>query len=284
MDQKYSLSLKHIEEYQISLMERECSKNTISKYMRDIRTFYKYLPENKEISKACVVEYKTYLSTNYKGTSANSMLVSINGLFSFLGWQDCRVNLLRVQHSTFREVEKELTKAEYQRLLEAAMKKKDERLNLLLQTICSTGIRVGEVRYITTEALKKGVALVVNKGKERQVLLPEQLVILLRRYCKKQHIFSGSIFITRTGRPLSRGNIWAAMKQLSAAANVDPQKIFPHNLRHLFALTYYRLEKDIVRLADILGHASVDTTRIYTATSNLEYIKSLTRMGLCFSS
>ena len=140
------------------------------------------------------------------------------------------------------------------------------------------------MRYITTEALKKGVALVINKGKERQVLLSKQLVIQLRRYCKERHIFYGSIFITRTGRPLSRGNIWAAMKRLSAAANVDPQKIFPHNLRHLFALTYYRLEKDIVRLADILGHASVDTTRIYTATSNLEYIKSLTRMGLCFSS
>ena len=283
MDQKIQFITKTHRGISDQFDGTECSKNTISKYMRDIRTFYEYLPENKEISKACVMEYKAYLSTNYKGTSANSMLVSINGLLSFLGWQDCRVNLLRVQHSTFREVEKELTKTEYQRLLEAAMKKKDERLNLLLQTICSTGIRVGEVRYITTEALKKGVALVINKGKERQVLLSNSWLYSCGAIVKSG-IFSGSIFITRTGRPLSRGNIWAAMKQLSAAANVDPQKIFPHNLRHLFALTYYRLEKDIVRLADILGHASVDTTRIYTATSNLEYIKSLTRMGLCFSS
>lgn len=284
MNRKRSLSLKHIEEYRAHLIERECSKNTITKYMRDVMTFYEYLPEYKEVSKTCVVEYKAYLSQQYKGSSTNSMLVSINGLLSFLGWQDCRVNLLRVQHSTFREEEKELTKAEYQRLLAAAEKKKDERLGLLMQAICSTGIRVGEVKYITAEALRKGVALVLNKGKERQVLLPKQLVRKLEKYCRKRHIQSGSVFVTRTGRPLSRGNIWAAMKQLGEAANVDPQKIFPHNLRHLFALTYYRLEKDIVRLADILGHTSVNTTRIYTATSNRECIKSLSRMGLCYGS
>lgn len=284
MNHKRSLSLKDIEEYQVNLKERECSVNTISKYMRDILSFYEHLPEGKEISKACVVEYKTYLSKRYKGSSANSMLVSVNGLLSFLGCQDCRVNLFRVQHNTFREEEKELTKIEYQRLLKAAVEKKDERLNLLMQTICSTGIRVGEVEFITVESLRRGVALVLNKGKERQVLLPKQLAIQLKQYCQKRHILSGSVFITRTGKPLSRGNIWSAMKQLGKEANVEPQKIFPHNLRHLFALTYYRLEKDIVRLADILGHTSVDTTRIYTATSNRECMKSLSRMGLCYGS
>lgn len=284
MENKRRLSLKEIEAYQMSLKERECSTNTISKYIRDVQAFYEYLPADKTIGKACVVEYKVYLSEHYKGSSANSMLVSINGLLTFLGWQDCKVNLLRVQHNTFREEEKELTKKEYQRLLGAAMAKKDERLNMLMQTICSTGIRVGEVKFITAEALKKGVAMVINKGKERQVLLPKQLVIQLQQYCRKQKIQSGPVFITRTGRPLSRSNIWAAMKQLGKVANVEPQKIFPHNLRHLFALTYYRLEKDIVRLADILGHTSVDTTRIYTATSNRECIKTLSRMGLCYGS
>lgn len=280
MPQLHILTGRKLDSYQQHLVEDERSGETIGKYMRDVKAFLAFLPREKTVDKETVIAYKKYLSEHYKGSSANSMLVALNGLLSFLGWDECRVKLLRTQRQNYRKPEKELNKEEYRRLLKAAKERKNERLYLLMQAICSTGVRVSEHRFITVEALRDGHARVTNKGKERVVLLPAELVTALSRYCSRRGITTGPVFITRSGKPMNRSNIWAAMKQLSREARVDPAKIYPHNLRHLFALSYYQLEKDLVHLADILGHSSVETTRIYTATSGLEQQKVLSRLGL----
>ncbi|PNV64116.1 integrase [Clostridium sp. chh4-2] len=266
--------------FETYLTEEERSKATIEKYRRDIRAFYNWLPEGKEITKECMVKYKQMLSEKYKAASTNSMLVALNNLFSFLVWPECRVRLLKIQRKSFREMDKELNRNEYQRLVQAARSRKNERLDLLMQAICSTGIRVSEHQFITAEALKTGRVIIVNKGKERTVFLPPKLLDLLTRYCKKRGIISGPIFITKSGKPLNRSNIWSEMKRLCMAAKVSPEKVYPHNLRHLFALSFYQLEKDIVHLADILGHTSIETTRIYTLTSSMEQARKLNRLKL----
>lgn len=266
--------------FETYLTEEERSKATIEKYRRDIRAFYNWLPEGKEITKECMVKYKQTLSERYKAASTNSMLVALNNLFSFLVWPECRVRLLKLQRKSFREMDKELNRNEYQRLVQAARSRKNERLDLLMQAICSTGIRVSEHQFITAEALKTGRVIIVNKGKERTVFLPPKLLDLLTRYCKKRGIISGPIFITKSGKPLNRSNIWSEMKRLCMAAKVSPEKVYPHNLRHLFALSFYQLEKDIVHLADILGHTSIETTRIYTLTSSMEQARKLNRLKL----
>ena len=269
-----------LEKFKQFLIDEERAAATIEKYRRDVQAFFTWLPEKTEVSKEMVLEYKRKLAAQYKSTSANSMLVALNRFFGFCGRRDLQVRLLKVQRVSFRERSRELSVEEYKRLVRAAREKKDERLSLLIQTLCSTGIRVSEHRCITVEALRSGSICIDGKGKERAVFLPKKLQKQLKHYCKERKITTGPVFITKSGKPLNRCNIWAEMKALCKNAGIEPQKVFPHNLRHLFALTYYRLEKDIVRLADILGHANIETTRIYTSTTEEECLRSLSRMKL----
>lgn len=281
MMNKATLDLKTLRRYKEYLYNEERSVATIQKYMRDVTLFYEYLPEgNKEITKEVLVTYKNRLSDKYMVSSINSMLVAINGLLEYMGLGYLKLKLHKVQRTVFYEEEKALTKIEYKRLLDTALKNGDVRLYMLLQTICGTGIRVSEHRYITAESLKEGKAVVKNKGKVRVIFIPMKLNKMLKDYCRKEKIVRGPVFITKFGRPMDRSNIWNAMKKLCKEANVSEKKVFPHNLRHLFALTYYRLQKDVVRLADILGHASIDTTRTYIMTTGRECQKSLSKMDL----
>ena len=208
------------------------------------------------------------------------MLAALNGLFHFLGWDECRAKFLKVQRRLFRDAGRELTRQEYERLLAAARARGQERLALLMEAICATGIRVSEVQYITVEAARAGRAEVALKGKIRTILIPSKLCRKLLKYAKQQKTASGEIFLTRNGTPLSRRQIWAEMKQLCRYAGVEPGKVFPHNFRHLFATIFYRACKDIVRLADVLGHSSIETTRIYLTTSGAEHAQQLNRLGL----
>ncbi len=269
-----------LEKFKQFLIDEERAAATIEKYRRDVQAFFTWLPEKTEVSKEMVLEYKRKLAAQYKSTSANSMLVALNRFFGFCGRRDLQVRLLKVQRVSFRERSREMSVEEYKLLVRAAREKKDERLSLLIQTLCSTGIRVSEHRCITVEALRSGSICIDGKGKERAVFLPKKLQKQLKYYCKEKKITTGPVFITKSGKPLNRCNIWAEMKALCKNAGIEPQKVFPHNLRHLFALTYYRLEKDIVRLADILGHANIETTRIYTSTTEEECLRSLSRMKL----
>ena len=274
------LTEKQIAKFAAYLKNEEKSENTIEKYIRDVRTFAASISET-EITKETVIAYKNKLiSDNYAVRSINSMLASLNGLFSFLGWGDLKVKSIKLQRQIYCPEEKELTKAEYMRLVNTTQQKGNERLNLLIQTICGTGIRVSELSYITVEAVKCGEAVVSLKGKTRSVFIVRDLQKKLLRYAAEQKITSGAIFITRTGKPMSRTNIWREMKSLCEQAGVNPQKVFPHNLRHLFARTFYGIEKDIAKLADILGHSSINTTRIYIITTGNEHRQRMENMRL----
>ena len=261
------------------LINEEKAAATVNKYLRDVGEFQIWLGEQK-LCKTAVLAYKSYLCERYAPASVNAALSSINSFFNFMEWYDLRVKNLKIQKQIFASTDKELTKAEYDRLLQAAKQKKNKRLYLLMQTICSTGIRVSEVRYVTVEAVARGIAEINCKGKRRQVFLPKQLCQILKQYIKEQKIKSGAVFVTRKGNPLDRSNIWSDMKKLCKAANVSDKKVFPHNLRHLFARTYYSLQKDIVRLADILGHSSVNTTRIYTMETGEIHRRQIQKLGL----
>lgn len=261
------------------LIDEEKSHATLEKYMRDINAFREWLG-TKLIEKVTVLEYKAYLIENYAPASANSMLSSINSFFEFNEWHDLKVKMLKIQKQIFADKNKELTKAEYERLLDAAKSKKNERLYYLMQTICSSGIRVSELRSITIEAIKARKATIKCKGKMRVVILPKELCKLLSEYAKVQKISSGPVFVTKTGKPLDRSAIWKMMKQLCESAGVPKEKVFPHNLRHLFARTYYTIQKDIVRLADILGHSSINTTRIYTMETGDIHRRQIQKLGL----
>ena len=274
------LTSEAIQNFKKHLKEEEKSKNTIEKYMRDVWECTTYM-NGAEITKESVIAYKDKLiSKNYAVRSINSMLASLNSLFSFLNWMDCRVKSIKLQRQVYCPEEKELTKAEYMRLVNTAKQKGNERLNLILQTICGTGIRVSELQYITVEAVKSGETVVSLKGKTRSVFIVKELQKKLLRYAAVQGIKSGLIFITRTGKPLSRTNIWREMKSLCESAGVNPQKVFPHNLRHLFARVFYSIEKDIAKLADILGHSSINTTRIYIISTGVEHRKRMENMRL----
>ena len=274
------LTDKQISAFAVYLQSEEKSKNTIEKYMRDVRAFAMYVGES-EITKETVIAYKNkLLSENYAARSVNSMLASINSLFQFLGWADLKVKSIKLQRQIYCPEEKELTKAEYMRLVHTAKQKGNGRLNLLIQTICGTGIRVSELQYITVEAVKCGEAIVSLKGKTRSVFIVRELQKKLLRYAAEQKIISGAIFITRNGKPMSRTNIWREMKNLCEQAGVNPGKVFPHNLRHLFARTFYGIEKDIAKLADILGHSSINTTRIYIITTGNEHRQRMENMRL----
>lgn len=273
------ITAKTIAEFKEHLILEERSTATVEKYIRDVWAFSAYAG-NCTITKETVIAYKKHLQKNYAVRSVNSMLASINSLFSFLGWHDLRVKSLKLQQQVFCPEEKELTKAEYARLCRTAERKHNKRLNLILQTICGTGIRVSELQYITVEAAKNGEAIVNCKAKTRSVFIVKELKQKLLRYAAERNIKSGMIFVTRTGKPISRTNIWREMKALCEEANVNPQKVFPHNLRHLFARVFYSIEKDIAKLADILGHSSINTTRIYIISTGTEHQKQLENMRL----
>lgn len=260
------LTNSKIQDFYAWLKSEEKSENTVEKYIRDVTAFMVYL-SGGAISKEAVIAYKNKLiNENYAVRSINSMLASLNSLFAFLCWVDLKVKSIKLQRQIYCPEEKELTKAEYIRLVNSAKKKGNERLNLLIQTICGTGIRVSELQFITVAAVQCGEAVVSLKGKTRTVFIVKKLKQKLLRYATDQQITSGAIFITRSGKPMSRTNIWREMKNLCEQAGVNPDKVFPHNLRHLFARTFYGIEKDIAKLADILGHSSINTTRIYIIT------------------
>lgn len=272
------LAYEQIHLFEKSLQEAEKSPITIEKYMRDVYKFMRFT-EGKKVTKELVIAYKQKLiESKYAITSINSMLASVNAFLGFLEWPELQVKGIRIQKQIYCAEEKELTKNEYQRLLETAKGK--PRLRLLLQTICSTGIRVSEVKYFTVEAVKTGEIHVSCKNKNRIVLIPNKLKRILLKYAKQNQIKKGMIFRTKTGRPLDRSNIWAEMKRLYKEANVNPAKIFPHNLRKLFARMFYKMDKDIAKLADILGHSSINTTRIYIISTGAEHRRQIERMGL----
>ncbi len=269
-----------VNNFQSYLKSEEKSSATVEKYLRDVKAFAAYLGGG-ELTKEAVIAYKQQLlDGGYAVRSINSMLASLNALFAYLGRADLRVKSLKLQQDVFCPEERELTRAEYERLCRTALKRHNERLALVLQTICSTGIRISELSYITAEAVRQGKAVVRMKGKTRTVFILKDLQKKLLRYISAQGIEQGSVFITRSGKPLSRSNIWREMKSLCEEANVNPQKVFPHNLRHLFARIFYGLEKDIARLADVLGHSSVNTTRIYIISTGTEHRRCMERMHL----
>ena len=273
------ITARMIAEFREHLILEGRSEITIEKYIRDVKAFSVYT-QNTAVTKEIVIAYKKHLQENYAVRSVNSMLASINSLFAFLGWHDLRVKSLKLQQQVFCPEEKELTKAEYARLCRTAERKHNERLNLILQTICGTGIRVSELKYITVEAVKQGEAVVNCKAKTRSVFIVKELKQKLLRYAAEQGIKNGMIFVARTGKPISRTNIWREMKALCIEANVNPQKVFPHNLRHLFARVFYGIEKDIAKLADILGHSSINTTRIYIISTGTEHRQRMENMRL----
>ena len=272
------LSSKLINDFRNHLNYMEKSDATKEKYIRDVKLFYRF-SHNQNITKELVLAWKNALiSSGYAVTSINSMLASLNCLLSFLGLSCYKVKNLRFQRQTYCTEEKELTKAEYLRLLSAS--KNNEQLNLVIQTICSTGIRVSELKYFTVDAVRHGAITINCKSKTRTILVPGKLKTLLLNYAKKRHIINGIIFLTRSGNPLDRSNIWSAMKKLCIYAGVSPAKVFPHNLRKLFARTFYSIDKDIAKLADILGHSSINTTRIYIMTTGAEHRRKIERLGL----
>ena len=269
-------TIKSFEKY---LLENEKAPATIDKYMRDIRCFAEYAAEHT-LDKTLVLDYKGMLEQNYAIRSANSMLAALNAFLRFVGWNDLCVKQFKVQKEAYCSEEKELSKAEYTALVRTAEQKKNERLSLVVQTICGTGIRVSELQSITVEAVRRGEAVVSCKGKTRKIFIVKALQKKLLRYAVEQGITTGILFVTKNGKPLDRSNIWRQMKELCEQAGVSPEKVFPHNLRHLFARTFYGIEKDIAKLADILGHSNINTTRIYIITTGAEHQRRMENMRL----
>lgn len=276
----HMMTLEKIEAYGRWLRQEERAPGTLEKYLRDVRVFSDWLG-SRSVTKETAAAWKEHLlGKNYAPATVNSMLSALNTFFRFCKWDEYKVKFLRIQRRMFRESSRELTRGEYERLLASASSRNKDRLAMLIETMCATGVRVSEVKYITVEAVRLGRAEISLKGKIRTILLPGKLCRKLLKYAKKQKIASGEIFITRSGKSLSRRQIWAEMKQLCKHAGVEPAKVFPHNLRHLFATVFYRTCRDIARLADVLGHSSIETTRIYLLTTGTEHMKQLDRLGL----
>lgn len=268
-----------ITDFKKHLLEQERSLYTIAKYIHDAKVFLEFV-DKRTINKELVIDFKSFLGERYATSSANSMLAAVNHFLKFIGFAELMVKPFKIQRALFVPEEKELCRNEYLRLIEAAKQQKNERLMLIVETICATGIRVSELKFITVESVGTGRAEIKCKGKLRTVFLPPQLCKLLKKYIQKQKITAGAVFITRNGKQLDRSNIWRDMKKLCDLTVVSPQKVFPHNLRHLFARTYYSLEKDLSRLADILGHSNVNTTRIYTIESGRTHARQIERLNL----
>lgn len=266
--------------YGAYLHGEERSTATVKKYLHDAEAFAVWLRDRTLTKEECTQWKSALIRRGYAPVSINAALCALNSLLRFLGREDCRVKLLKIQRRVFREQSRELRREEYERLVETAQKLGKKRLALLLETICATGIRVSEVRYITAEALRQGRADIALKGKIRTILLPGKLCRKLEKYAGEQKIASGEIFLTGSGKAISRTQIWSEMKSICKKAGVEPDKVFPHNLRHLFARVFYRACRDIVRLADVLGHSSVETTRIYLISTGEEHAKELERLRL----
>ena len=279
MDNRF-LTQETLDRFNRHLIEEERSCATIEKYNRDIRKLIAFL-SGRSVTKEIVIAYKQNLLENeYAERSVNSMIAAINSLFEYLEWYECRVKSIKLAPEVYRSDEKELTQKEYERLVNTAMKQGKEQLALILQTVCGTGSRISELRFVTVEAVRHGEAHVHCKGKSRKIFIVEELKKLLLDYAKKKHISSGSIFLSSNGKPINRTVVWKQMKSLCKEARVNPTKVFPHNLRHLFARVFYKLEKDIAKLADILGHSSINTTRIYIMSTGKEHKRRMERMGL----
>ena len=277
---EYTLAAEQITDYGRYLRMEERTSATVEKYLRDVRRFAVWL-DGRRVTKDVLAGWKEHLlSQNYTPSTINGTLAALNGLFRFLGWEDCRAKFLKIQRRMFRDSSRDLTRSDYDALIVTARERGQERLALLMEAICATGIRVSEVKYLTVEAAHRGQAEIALKGKIRTILIPAKLCRKLLKYAKKQKTVSGEIFLTRNGKPLTRRQIWAEMKALCKYAGVEPSKVFPHNLRHLFATAFYRACKDIAKLADVLGHSSMETTRIYLLTSGAEHQRQLDRLGL----
>ena len=259
-----------IQSYQDHIYTQEKSQNTIDKYIRDIRTFTAWLQtqEQKDITKECVIRYKKHLEAKYMPSSANSMLIALNGFFGYTGWHDCCVTIFKTQPNHIYAQEKEMTRAEYEKLIATAKENDNLRLAMIIEIIGSTGMRISELASVTVEAVGTGKISISCKGKHREIYLVHKLKMKLIDYCKKKDIRSGAVFITKNGNPVDRSNIWTEMKKNAEKAGVALEKAFPHNLRHLFARTYYKVHKDLLRLSELLGHSSINTTRIYTMESS----------------
>jgi len=268
-----------MKEYQEMLKSEERSLSTRTQYQRNVERFLSYAG-GRELDKELVVAYKEELAREFSPSTVNGVLAALNGYFKFLGRDDLRVRRLKMQHNSYCAQERELTREEYLALVQAAKDRGNEKLYLILQTICSTGIRVSELKFITIEALASGAAKIRLKGKNRVILLPERLEGLLSDYAQRQGISSGPIFATRCGNPIDRSNIWKSLRSLCADAGVEPQKVFPHNLRHLFARCFYAEDKDLSKLADVLGHSNINTTRIYIISSGKEHRACMDKLGL----
>lgn len=278
--EKCTLTQERVTDFLRYLRDEERSSGTQEKYLRDIRSFRSWL-DGRTVTKEAVTGWKTHLlDSGYSPITINSMLASVNMLLRWLGCEDCRVRLLKVQRKVFRDPARELTRAEYKRLLGTAQELKKERLELLIESIGATGMRVSEVKYLTVEALQQGQLQISLKGKIRVILLPSKLCRKLLKYAARKKITSGEVFLTRSGKGLSRKQIWAEMKRLCRDAGVEPGKVFPHNLRHLFAREFHRVCRDVVKLADVLGHSSIETTRIYLLSTGTEHARQLERLGL----
>lgn len=280
MKKKLQLTEREFDQFEDYLRHDEREESTIEAYLRSLTRFSEWA-DGRTITKELAMEWKTALAeAGYRPISVNAMLAAVNKFFTCMGREDCKVKYLKLQRQMFRKSEKDLSKEEYQRLVQAAHEKGDLRMELILETICATGIRVGELKYITVEAVRAGVAEIALKGKIRTILLPHRLCRKLQKYTKKQKIASGKIFLTQDGLPVSRQYVWTRMKALCEPAGVERTKAFPHNLRSLFARSFYGSCHDVVRLADVLGHSSIETTRIYLMSTGKEYLRQLDKLGL----
>ena len=280
MEKKLQLTEREFDQFEDYLRHDEREESTIEAYLRSLTRFAEWA-NGRAVTKELAMEWKTALAeSGYRPISVNAMLAAVNKFFICMGREDCKVKYLKLQRQMFRKSEKDLSKEEYQRLVQAAHEKGDLRMELILETICATGIRVGELKYITLEAVRAGVAEIALKGKIRTILLPRRLCRKLQKYAKQQKIASGKIFLTQDGLPVSRQSIWTRMKALCEAAGVERSKVFPHNLRSLFARSFYGSCHDVVRLADVLGHSSIETTRIYLMSTGKEYLRQLDKLGL----
>ena len=280
MKKKMQLTQREFDQFEDYLRHDEREESTIEAYLRSLTRFAEWA-DGRAVTKELAMEWKTALSeSGYRPISVNAMLAAVNKFFTCMGREDCKVKYLKLQRQMFRKSEKDLSKEEYQRLVQAAHEKGDLRMELILETICATGIRVGELKYITLEAVRAGVAEIALKGKIRTILLPRLLCRKLQKYAKQQKIASGKIFLTQDGLPVSRQYVWTRMKALCEPAGVERTKAFPHNLRSLFARSFYGSCHDVVRLADVLGHSSIETTRIYLMSTGKEYLRQLDKLGL----
>ena len=275
----YMMTNEQIRFYEETLRLEERCEATVQKYIGAVKAFFAFLPENKAVFRETVLAWKEQIRDKFSASTVNVMLSDVNRFFACVSWNIC-VKQLKVQRRIFRDCEREMTKTEYMRLLNEAWKQGNLRLYHLMQTLGGTGIRISELRFITVESVRDGKAVVDCNGKRREILIPKNLREKLLAYCAGANITSGSVFVTKSGKPLNRSNVWKELQKLCAAAGVDRRKVFPHNFRHLFAVSFYRMEKNIAKLADLLGHASINTTRIYIMESGEEHERQLEKLGL----